>query len=554
MFSDPVFGESFFGRQEIIDLLFKRANAFKSGYRQNVAVIGHRELGKTSLLRHFLHTYRDPAVLTVYVEIKFQALDYFVDQFIRSLLFEALTQSEPPPSLSPYESLAQLADRAVPYMPKTAARVKEITQSLKHRHAEDAYSKVLELTSVVKEETGKNCIVVLDEFHRLGEFGLKNAFSDFGKRIMIQKDTLYLLSSSSFTASRKILAEKLALLFGHFERIYLEPFDFETSFQFLETRLSPLQISRSLNYFLVAFTDGHPFFLQTITSRVRELTLAEGRAEVSREIIAEVLRRLLFDSQGVLYQYFLKLIAPWTGPQSRGSQVLVLTKLAHGINKLKDLALAVNRGQRDTSVYLQELVEHELILKTGVFYRFHNKIFKFWLREAYERKELSLQGMAGKAEDFTRRIYQMIGEYQELLAMDASDRLGDLLSRFNNDIVEWGEKKRKLPHFSEILKSKETGFGPSARSRNLIARGHGRCWVCKIVEEKATEREILELVNGTKEKGKAAPTKVLVALNGVDENAKLLAKEKKILTIGLARLNLLMDIYGRAPIIPSFSR
>ena len=235
MFSDPVVGDDFFGRQEIIDLLLKRAHALKSGYRQNVAIIGHQQLGKTSILRHFLHSYRDPELLSVYVEIKLQALDYFVEQFARSLLYQIISAQE---TLNATESLENLLKKAESQTPRTVARIREIAQLLKQRHADEAYSKLFELTSIVKAETGKKCIVILDEFHRLGEFGIKNAFSDFGKRIMLQKDTLYLLSSSSFSASRRILAEKLSLLFGNFERVYLEPFDFETSLLFAEVNAS----------------------------------------------------------------------------------------------------------------------------------------------------------------------------------------------------------------------------------------------------------------------------------------------------------------------------
>jgi hypothetical protein len=68
------------------------------------------------------------------------------------------------------------------------------------------------------------------------------------------------------------------------------------------------------------------------------------------------------------------------------------------------------------------------------------------------------------------------------------------------------------------------------------------------VEEKATEREVLELVQSFSDK-KGSHTKVLLALNGMEDNAKLLAKEKRILTLGLSRINLLMDLYGKSPII-----
>ena len=546
MFSDPVVGEDFFGRQDIIELIVKRARALKSGYRQNVAIIGHQQLGKTSLLRQFLHSFKEPGILAIYVEIKIQALDYFVEQFIRSLLYQCLAGRG---AVSPTESLSGLSKKAEPIIPKTVLRVTEIVALLKRRHSEEAYSKLFELTPIVKQETEKNCIVILDEFHRLGDLGVRNAFSDFGKRIMVQKDTMYLLASSSFSASRKILAEKLSLLFGNFERVYLEPFDFETSFQFIQRKLSPIGISENLKNFLVAFTDGHPFFLQTITGTLRERALAKSENELSRVTIAEVFLKVLYESQGILNQYFLKLISPWMQGGSRGLPVLALTLLAGGVNKLKDIAAALNRSQSETSRLLQELMERELIIKTGVFYRFHNKMFKFWLKEVYEHKELSLLEAVGKAEDFMGRIEAKVVEHEELLKLDIADRVLGLFSLFRNDLIEFGERKRKLPYFTEIVKSQPPGRLKDQSFRKIVAKGHGACWVCKIVEQKATEKEVLELVQGVSPGKKEAATKVLLAFRGVDDNAKLLAKEKKVFTLGLSKINALMEVYGAAPII-----
>ena len=558
MFSDPVVGENFFGRQAVVDLLVKRASALKSGYRQNVAIIGHQQLGKTSILRQFLHVYRDPAVLAIYVEIKLQALDYFVDQFIRALLYQYLIHRG---DADPTDTLKNLTDKAVLSIPKTVGRIHEIAGLLKHRHAEEAYAKLFDLTHGLKEETGKSCIVILDEFHRLGDFGIKNAFSDFGKRIMVQKDTLYILSSSSFSQSRKILAEKLALLFGNFERVYLKAFDFETSFQFIVQKMEPLAVSDTLNSFLTSLSDGHPFILESLVSRAREIALAKAEKDLSHASVAEACLKLLYESQGVLNQYFMKLLSPWTGSLSRGSHALILTAIAKGNNRLKDIAQAVNRSQRETTAQSQELIERELIVKTGVFYRFNNKTFKIWLREVYEKKELSLLGTSDKSQVFLNRIQEMIAEEETLRRTDVMERVLSLMRDFRNDAVEFGEKRRNLPHFSEFIRGgdavspasdrAETAQLPGKKplSRTMIAKGQGRCWICSIVEEKATEKDVMALVRGTPEK-KNAHTKVLVALQGLDENAKLLAKEKRVMSLGLSRLNLLMDLYGKSPIIP----
>lgn len=545
MFNDPVIGENFFGRRDIIELLLKRSKALKAGYRQNVAIIGHRELGKTSLLRHFLHVLNDPEILTVYVEIKPQALEGFVNQFIRSLLYEALPQKN---AVSPLETLTELAEKVRPGAPKTVARAENILALVKARRADEAYTQLFDLTSVIRQETGRSCIVVLDEFHRLGEFGIKNAFSDFGKRIMIQKDTMYLLASSSFTASRKILAEKLSLLFGNFERVYLEPFDFSTAFGFLESRIEPLVLSDSLKQFLVSFTDGHPFFLDTIAERLKEVSLAKGERTVSRTSAGETLLKLFFESQGALNQYHLKLIAPWTHRRTNGAELGVLTALSSDVNKLKELSRATQRSSREVSKALQSLMEHELITKNGVFHRFHNRLFKFWLKEVYQRKEHSLRGQSDQARSFLERIDEMIRENDELLGMDIGDRVSRLFSHFQNDIIELGEKKRKLPHFTALTRADLAGEA-TGRTRDLIAKSRGRCWVCKITEEMATEKEVMELVRGADKGHFVSPTKVLIALKGCDENAKLLAKEKHVLTLGLSKMNVLMDVYGKPPII-----
>ena len=53
MFSEPVIGEKFFGREEVLELLNKRVLALKDGYRQNVALTGQSLSGKSSIILAF---------------------------------------------------------------------------------------------------------------------------------------------------------------------------------------------------------------------------------------------------------------------------------------------------------------------------------------------------------------------------------------------------------------------------------------------------------------------------------------------------------------------
>ena len=50
MFSEPVVGDRFFGREEVLDLFNKRVAALKDGYRQNIALTGQSLSGKSSII------------------------------------------------------------------------------------------------------------------------------------------------------------------------------------------------------------------------------------------------------------------------------------------------------------------------------------------------------------------------------------------------------------------------------------------------------------------------------------------------------------------------
>lgn len=544
MFSDPVIGADFVGREEILEIIQKRVEAFINGYRQNIALIGHRQLGKTSILHQFLHTYRATSVLPIYVELKPQALDYFVDQFVRSLLFEYLRQKESINAAESYETLIVLAEK---FIPRTAQEIKSIQHDLQKGDTDSAYARLFELTSFVHKETGVQCIVILDEFHRLGEFPVKNSFQNFGKRIMLQKDTMYLISSSSFTVSRHILAEKLALLFGNFERIYLEPFSFEISDAFIDRKLDPVKIPDDLKHYLIALTNGHPFFLNVICRELRQVALVWSKETINENVLVESLKRLFFDSDGILNQYFGSLISGWAS-SIRGNHLLMLVQLANGSNRLKALAQVTKRSIAETSRRLKDLMAEELIEKNGVFYHFHDKLFQFWLKHVYQTKEFSLLvDMPSKAANFRSECLKNIQRFKTISQLAPRERIIGLFKCFHDDRVEFESKGKQLPAFQEISGE----CGTSAESRKpIIAKTRGQqSWFCQILEKKSTEKDVLDFIKQSSDPKNNRLKKVLITLDGMDDNAKLLAKNKKIWTLGLQKINTLMDFYGLSKIV-----
>ena len=92
MFSEPVTGDKFFGRQDVLDLFKKRVQALKDGYRQNMALTGQSLVGKSSIILHFLYLVREEGFVPVYVEVVKEPFRLFANKFIATLLYNALSK------------------------------------------------------------------------------------------------------------------------------------------------------------------------------------------------------------------------------------------------------------------------------------------------------------------------------------------------------------------------------------------------------------------------------------------------------------------------------
>ena len=544
MFSDPVVGNDFLGREEILQTLKKRVESFQDGYRQNIALLGRPFLGKTSVLHHYLTSWHDDQVLPIYVDLKPQALDAFLQQFARAFLYQYLKGRA---SVGPQECLEVLCERARGEIPRTVKRIQGVQELVKRKDMDAAYGELLEITTHFHRETGRKCLVVFDEFHRLGDFSLKQPFQVFGRRIMVQKDTMYVLLSSSLLLSREILAQKLSLLFGNFECIHLEPFTFETAGEFIQTKLEPVVMPEMLCKYLVAFTDGHPFYLNVICRQLKELAERELKPLGDRRLFVECLKKLLFDSEGILNQHFMNLISRWVDVGSRGSHLAILLHIADGHGKLKDLSEFISRSMRETSRQLNELMEAEQIAKSGVFYYFPNKVFRMWLKCVYRHREISLLvDTPSKAGQFVRECEAGMDEFFEASQEEDAERIARLLKCFSNEMVEFDAKGKRLPAFREVVTV--PGSGESAR-RSIIAKARNIHWICDVSDRRVTEQEVNRFILEAGGAGDKHAKKIMITLRGMDQNARLLAKNTKIWTLNLQKINALMEFYGQSKIV-----
>jgi len=545
MFSDPAVGNNFFGREPVLGLLRKCISSFCQGYRQNLAVISHQYLGKTSLIQHYLQSFHPSReVVPIYVEVKPQAFDAFADQFARKLLYGFLIQRTQPGS---QESLAILMERAKHHLPKTISAIERVFNLTQSREIESAFSELLDLTSIFNKESGMKSLVILDEFHLLEDFSIKRAFQIFSKKLIVQKDTMYIIVSSSLVHSQDILSRKLSLLFGNFEKIYLDPFSFETADAFIQHKLGPVFMPEPFRHFLISTTDGHPFYLDVICRKLRELAERDVKTAIDRILMVEAFKVLLFDAEGILNQHFLNQISRWLDVRSRGNHLGILLEIASGTCRLKDIAHHIRRSSRDTSRQLNDLVQAEIVMKNGVFYYFPNKVLRLWLKDVYRHREMSLlMDVGSKARLFLQECEEGLDQFITQSQRHVRDRIVGLLKCFSNDMVELDDKNKKLPSFDEVIVSSGESLGDLTA---IIGRTKTSEWFCDVQLQRVTEESVKRFLEESKSNKNRNVKRVLISLKGIDQNAKLLAKNTKIWMLNLQKINTLMEFYGQSKII-----
>src|SRR3989338_5224602 len=142
MLIDPVVGERFFGRNDILTLLSKRVDALKGGYRQNVAITGHRLTGKSSLLNHFLLTLKDNDIIPIYIEVLEEPFRQFATKFIGTLLYNFLKYNRKEAK----DDLGFLLNTCENDIPETVASIKNILRQIEKSEYNESYSELLNLS------------------------------------------------------------------------------------------------------------------------------------------------------------------------------------------------------------------------------------------------------------------------------------------------------------------------------------------------------------------------------------------------------------------------
>lgn len=539
MFKDPVVGERFFGRSDILAVLDKRLDALRQGYRQNIAITGHRLTGKSSVLNQFLTSLRNSDIIPVYIEVAREPFRHFAKKFIGTILYNYLRYS----GKEAKDEFEYLLKECRPHIPETTGLIEKILKDLARGDNERAYSELLNLSSALKAEAKKPCVVILDEFHNLSELGLKQPYKGFGRKIMTQKDTMYIVASSEVKAIKRILSEKLALLFGNFEQITLGGFDHATSRNFLSRKLAAVKMPPMLTDFVITFADGHPFYLDVISTKITDIMGGAKALWVSKGAVAAAMEELLFNSSGIINQFFNNFLNSVLDQRPQLARD-ILAAVAYGNHGIRGIARWIGTTPKNVSGQILYLIERNLLSRCGSFYLFHDKVLEFWLKEvSYKRKRTLIDDMAEQSRGFTELIKSMINDFEAESYKPFDTRLIELMRAFNNERVEIDSKVHSLPRFDSV----ELMDDP--RGTYILGRYGGKALLAQIRQESVNENHLLDFLGVCHAYRDSLARKILIPLVGMDSNAKLMAKESRVWIWELDGFNMVLGLFGKKKIV-----
>lgn len=527
--------DNFFDRKNYLDILEKRIRGLKEGYRQNIAIIGDELIGKTSIIFRLLNKFYDNRIILLYVEVRLESLNSFIQRFIGILLYNFLINS----GIALKEELVFLIKKSQKYIPRTVEKIRLILSSLEKRKKENIFTELFMLCEIIYQETGKFCVIILDEFHHLQNLGIKNLYEDWSKLLILQRNTMYIIISSMKFKAQNILSKNLSLLFGNFEIITVEPFDIKTTEEYLQQSVGKL-LNLGLRNFLVHFTGGHPFYLELISDAI---------TKADQPNLVDILEDLLFASSGILNQKFSNYLkTAFKDNFYSQDYISILYAISCGHNRFKDLMHILHKNKKGLIPRINYLLELEAISRWGDFLKINDRIFGYWLKFVYQEKlhSLTFDAKIQKAL-FRDRINAMIDEFLLSAKKPIIERTIELLRLFEDGLIQVEDKKLRLSQFREI---KSLEFKNEGLKEGLICRSSDSLWVMAFKHDVLCEEDITNFVRECRKYRHKLQKKIIITFqNDIDINTRLRALEKKIWTWNLNNLNQIMDLFSRPRII-----
>lgn len=539
-------------RPELADHLRQRLAAFGEGFRQNLALIGPSGSGKTFQL-HQLMSHPPAPALFIYCPLYREACRAFIHRLLCATLQAGLppaarSGSAPPATPSsgargsqqdqPLEALLRAAE---PTLPKTAAAIRALDGLLARRLYGEALSRALDTIPILREERGRPCVLILDEFLYLEELGLAHAFHELGKRVMTWNHTLFFLASSSPYRARRILRERLQLLFGQFELLELDSPNASSASAWVQQELKGIRGVRASSAFLIRWLGSYPWYLTVLLRRLRELAALRKSPDLSEALFLQAAWDVVGTPEGALHRWCASRLEGLAHGRLGPRAVEALIQVAQGARTTTEIGQRI--GRAGLSEALQCLVEQDLAQRNGMCWTVTDPVLRCWLATVFhaQRAEVGLDEgeTRQRLEQYLRSLW---ATWMQATQLSCTQQVVELFGRFRDETVSLNAKTGRLPTFQTIRTHHPDLPGVEAY---LIAEGQGRRWCASVQPAAVDETAIAHFEAFCRSQYPKPARKVVITTSRMDQHARLVAKAANMWVWEADDLQTLRELYGQ---------
>jgi len=530
------------GRKDIMAVINRRILSLTEGYRQNIALIGKEGCGKSTILRKILETNKEANPVVIYVELKDEDIRSFARRFIGAILYYSVKAA----GNEPVENMDILLEMAEGPLRETVPFLKTVLPKIKAWEGERIFENLLTALAKLESDLKGKCIIMLDEFHKISKFGLREPFRRFGESIMVMRNIMFIMTSSACIYSKKVLKNEFSMLFGNFEIIDIGPLSYLEAVGLIRERLGDKALNDKYKKFLFYFTDGNPFYLSAILEKLSERMDVKGIAvDDPYTMLADVLNITIFETKGLLNQYFAKHMESFLLDPSGKDYALSLLAMTNGRAMREDAHRVSLMPKHKIKEKLRLLINEDLISKIGSMYRFDDKLMRFWLKSSYYRKRTAFSSNPPfMSLSFKDEIQKELESFIAECDKPSAEKIVGLLNYFDNEVVSIKDKARKMLKFDaaelrQVGKDTHLIFASSSKST----------WTIFLKEGDISEDDILNFNKLSSRDGIQVNRKIVIHLGEIDINALLMAKEFKMWIWDIKTVNTLMDLYGKVQLV-----
>lgn len=348
---------------------------------QNFLVIAPRRMGKSSLLNALkMKLNKEKEIIVVYFNCRnVHSKSAFGTRLIEEFLIEYEKKHKISGFLEVFKRAMKdkilAAIRRIDKIGGTIGDIGEVYIRLREKEIDEQLylEKAMDFIENFSKEKDKRTIILIDEFQTLHNFN-DTIFQLFKSKLDIQKHVRYVVTGSSIMLLQDVLLKKDSPLYMMFTKIYLEPFDTNTTKTFVKRRLNEFDIGVSDEGLksIYEYTGGIPYYVQKLGQFCFERSRLIGKP-VDKKLVQTSFIRMLREFDEEFEFRFLEKFSP-----KRQAILKEIAKMngARVSEIAKALGVNVNFLGESMHFLIDSMV---LIKKKRGYYDISDKVFKFWL-------------------------------------------------------------------------------------------------------------------------------------------------------------------------------